>query len=61
MLKVGSRVFHWVDDIEGFREFKIVNDFGQNRYRLEDEHGYTLVRVLDNSRDYRPMNYIEIK
>lgn len=61
MLKVGSRVFHWVDDIEGFREFKIVNDFGQNRYRLEDECGYTLVRVLDNSRDYRFMNYIEIK
>ena len=61
MLKVGSRVFHWVDDIEGFREFKIVNDFGQSRYKLEDEYGYTLVRVLDNSRDYRFMKYIEIK
>lgn len=61
MLKVGDQVICYVDDIEKYRQFRVVKVEANQRYVLKGMNTETqLCRVLDNSVGYREFNYEKV-
>ena len=61
MLKVGDKVKHYVDDIEGYRVFEIVEIAKHNRCTLKGVNTKTnLSRILDNERVAKTFHYEKV-
>lgn len=61
MLKVGDKVMHFVDEIEGYRTFEIVKIQEYNRCTLKGIDTETnLIRVLDNDRPGKTFSYMKV-
>ena len=62
MLKVGDKVIHYLDDIEGYRVFEIIHIGEYNCCLLQGiDTNTTINRVLSNDKPSKVFNYYKLE